>query len=105
MQASCGGGAGDAFGDSVGFFGLGLAWGIAISVVATVQLIVALALGFRYDRWDVRSMLVGAIYPLLYWLVSAGAALNQQLSALIRGPRERRVVWDIPRERLDSTSP
>jgi poly-beta-1,6-N-acetyl-D-glucosamine synthase len=94
-----------AFGDSVGFFGLGLAWGIAISVVATVQLIVALALGFRYDRWDVRSMLVGAIYPLLYWLVSAGAALNQQLSALIRGPRERRVVWDIPRERLDSTSP
>jgi biofilm PGA synthesis N-glycosyltransferase PgaC len=94
-----------AFGYSVGFFGLGLAWGIAISVVATLQLIVALALGFRYDRWDIRSMLVGAIYPLLFWLVSATAAIAQQLPALIRGPRERRVVWDIPRERLDSTSP
>lgn len=50
-------------------------------------------------------MLVGAIYPLLYWLVSAGAAVSQQISALIRGPRERRVVWDIQRERVDTTSP
>ena len=58
-----------------------------------------------YDHWDVRAMLLGPIYPLLFWLVSASAAINQQLTALIRGPRERRVVWDIPREPLDSTSP
>ena len=44
-------------------------------------------------------MLVGVFYPLLVWLVSAGAALAQQPTALIRGARERPVVWDIPRER------
>ena len=93
------------FGQHLGLFGVGLAWGVAISVVATLQLIVALALRHPYDRWDVRAMLLGVIYPLLFWIVSASAAVNQQLTALIRGPRERRVVWDIPREPLDSTSP
>jgi biofilm PGA synthesis N-glycosyltransferase PgaC len=60
-------------------------------------------LRFHYDHFYAGSILVGAIYPMLYWLVSASAALDQQISSLIRGPRERRVVWDIPRERLDST--
>jgi hypothetical protein len=41
---------------------------------------------------------------VLFWLVSASAAISQQISALIRGPRERRVVWDTPHERVDSTS-
>jgi biofilm PGA synthesis N-glycosyltransferase PgaC len=93
------------FGQHLELFGVGLAWGVAISVVATVQLIVALALRNPYDRWGAREMLLGVIYPLLFWIVSASAAINQQLTALIHGPRERRVVWDIPRERLDSTSP
>jgi biofilm PGA synthesis N-glycosyltransferase PgaC len=86
-------------------FGAGLAWGVAISVVATVQLIVAVSLSHPYDRWDVRAMLLGPLYPLLFWLISASAAINQQITALIRGPREQRVVWDIPREPLDSASP
>ena len=93
------------FGQHLGLFGVGLAWGVAISVVATLQLIVALALRYPYDHWDVRAMLLGVFYPLLFWIVSASAAVSQQLTALIRGPRERRVVWDIPREPLDSTSP
>ena len=93
------------FGQHLGFFGVGLAWGVAISVVATLQLIVAVALRYPYDHWDVRAMLLGPIYPMLFWIVSASAAVDQQLTALIRGPRERRVVWDIPREPLDSTSP
>ena len=93
------------FGQHLGFFGAGLAWGVAISVVATVQLTVAVALSHPYDPWDVRAMLLGPIYPLLFWLISAGAAVNQQITALIRGPREQRVVWDIPREPLDTTSP
>ena len=83
-------------------FGLGIAWGVAISVVATVQLATALALGFTYDRWALRSFLVGAVYPLLFWTIAATAALRSQLAALAEGPREERVVWDIPRE-LDST--
>jgi biofilm PGA synthesis N-glycosyltransferase PgaC len=93
------------FGQHLGFFGLGMAWGVAISIVASVQLIVALTLRYPYDHWDLRAMLLGPIYPLLFWLVSASAAVDQQLTALIRGPRDQRVVWDIPREPLDSTSP
>src|SRR4051794_25321941 len=88
------------FGQHLGFFGLGMAWGVAISIVATVQLIVAVALRYPYDRWDVRAVLICPIYPMLFWLVSASAAIDQQLTALIRGPQERRVVWDIPRERI-----
>lgn len=85
---------GNAFGD----FGFGLAWGVAIAMVATVQLLVALTLSYHYDRWDLRSLLVGAIYPLAYWTISAAAALRSEIVAAYRGPSERRVVWNIPRE-------
>ncbi len=94
-----------AFGQHLGRFGVGLAWGVAISVIATIQLIVALALRSPYDRWGLSAMLLGVLYPLLFWMVAASAAVNQQLTALIRGPRERRVVWDIPREPLDPFRP
>jgi poly-beta-1,6-N-acetyl-D-glucosamine synthase len=92
------------FGEHLGLFGVGLAWGVAISVVATVQLIVAVALRHPYDHWAARAMLLGPLYPLLFWMISASAAVNQQITALIRGPRERRVVWDVPREPLDSAN-
>ena len=91
------------FGHSLGLFGFGLAWGVAISIIATVQLLVAVLLNYHYDRWDVRSLLVGAIYPLAYWMISAAAALRSEVTAALRGPRERRVVWDIQRE-LDPPS-
>jgi biofilm PGA synthesis N-glycosyltransferase PgaC len=90
-----------ALGDTFALFGLSLAWGIAISVVATVQLTVALALRHEYDRWGVRSFLLGPLYPLAYWTISAAAALHSQVLALARGPREDRVVWSIPREHVD----
>lgn len=86
------------FGNALGNFGFGLAWGVAISMVATVQMIVALALNYHYDRWDLRSFLVGAIYPVAYWAISAAAALRAETVAVYRGPSERRVVWNIPRE-------
>lgn len=92
------------FDHSLGRFGFGLSWGMAISIVATVQLLVALVLNYHYDHWDLRSLLVGAIYPLAYWAISAGAALRSELIAVYRGPRERRVVWDIPRELDQSTA-
>jgi hypothetical protein len=60
------------------------------------QLLVALYLNYRYDRRDVRSLLVGAIYPLAYWMISAAAALHSEVSSVLRGPRGRRVVWDVP---------
>ena len=70
-------------------FGVGLAWGVAISIVATIQLVVAVALRQPYDHWGAGAMLLGPLYPLLFWIVSASAAVDQQITALIRGPRER----------------
>lgn len=85
-------------------FGFGLTWGIAISVVATLQLVVALALRFPYDRFDLRAFVLAAPYLVFFWIVSACAALHSQVKATIRGPREARVAWDTRREQLDTTS-
>jgi biofilm PGA synthesis N-glycosyltransferase PgaC len=87
-------------GNDLGFFGFGLAWGVAISVVATVQLLTAMWLRYHYDRWGPRSLLVGSIYPAVFWIASAAATLHSQLMAVFKGPREKRVVWDIPREQI-----
>ena len=85
-------------------FAFGMAWGIAIAVVATVQLVVALALGFPYDHFDLRAFVLAPPYLLLFWIVSACAALRSQVVATIRGPHESRAVWDTPREQLDTAS-
>ncbi len=82
-------------------FGFALAWGIAISFVAVVQMVVALNLEHGYDRTIIRPLLLGAAYPLGYWIISSAAALHSETVALMRGPREHRVVWNIPRERFD----
>jgi hypothetical protein len=89
---------------TAGLFGLGVAWGIAIAVVATVQLGVALGLDYAYDPRGLRVFLLGPLYTIAFWLVGAAAALHSQIAALIGGPRGQRVVWDIPREGLEPTS-
>ena len=78
-----------------------IAWGVAIALVATVQMIVALTLEHDYDRSIFRALVVGALYPIAYWLISGMAALHSEVVALVRGPREHRVVWNIPRQPLD----
>ena len=83
-----------------GLVGFGMAWGIAVSVVAMIQLIVAMQVDYAHDKLVLRAFLLGPVYPLLYWLISATAALREQVIALVRGPRRERVVWDIPRERI-----
>ena len=90
--------------DSLGPFGFGMAWGIAICVVATLQLVVAVALDFPYDRFDLRAFMLAPPYLLLFWSISACAALHSQVAATIRGPHESRVVWDMRREQFDTTS-
>jgi poly-beta-1,6-N-acetyl-D-glucosamine synthase len=80
--------------------GIGLAWGIAIAVVATAQLVVALWIDSTYDPREWWAFLLGPLYPLAYWTIGAAAALRTQISALVRGPRGQRVVWDIPRDPL-----
>lgn len=74
------------------------AWGIAVAVVATVQLSFALALDFPYDRLAVLAFLLGPLYPLAWWMITATAALRAQVPAGIRGPSEHRVVWDVQRD-------
>jgi biofilm PGA synthesis N-glycosyltransferase PgaC len=80
--------------------GLGIAWGVAVAVVATVQLLFALRITFPHDRRAPLAFLLGPIYPVAYWLLSAVAAVRAEVPAILRGPAEARVVWDIPRERV-----
>jgi biofilm PGA synthesis N-glycosyltransferase PgaC len=79
-------------------FGFGLAWGIGIAVVCTLQLAFAVGIEARYDRPALLVFLLGPLYPLGYWAISAAAALRDELPAFVRGPREKRVAWDLPRE-------
>ena len=79
---------------------LALVWGVAVAVVATVQLAFALQIDFPYDRLAVFAFLLGPLYPLAYWMVSAASALIAGVPGLLRGPREGRVAWDIPRESM-----
>ena len=81
-------------------FGFALGWGVAIALVATVQTIVALTLEHPYDRSIFRALLVGVLYPVAYWIISGLAALHSEVVSLLRGPSERRVVWNIPRQPL-----
>jgi biofilm PGA synthesis N-glycosyltransferase PgaC len=86
------------FGNPVAILGFGLAWGIAISVVATIQLSLALGIEHPYDRRAALAFFAGPLYPLGYWGIAAAAALRSEALAVFKGPREKRVVWDIPRE-------
>ena len=65
-------------------------------MVCTIQVAFALAIDARYDRRALRAFLLGPLYPLFFWLVAALAALRAELPALVKGPAERHVVWDIP---------
>ena len=86
-------------------FGFAFAWGVAISLVATIQMIVALNLEHGYDRSIFRALVVGALYPVAYWLISATAAMHSEVVALVRGPSDRPVVWNIPRDHMDGQPP
>lgn len=88
------------FVDRPTIFGFGLAWGISIALVSVLQLAFAVGIEARYDRPEFLAFLLGPLHPPGYWAISALAALREELPALVRGPREQRVVWDIPRERV-----
>jgi biofilm PGA synthesis N-glycosyltransferase PgaC len=87
-----------AVGEGEDVFGFALGWGIAIAVVATIQVVIALRIEHGYDPTAVRALLIGALYPVVFWLASAAAALRAQTVGLVKGPRKERMVWDIPRE-------
>jgi poly-beta-1,6-N-acetyl-D-glucosamine synthase len=78
--------------------GFGLTWGIAIAVIALMQLAFALGIDFGNDRRAPLAFLLGPIYPLGFWLISALAALRAETVSLFKGPVDERVTWEIPRE-------
>ena len=45
-------------------------------------------------------MILGPVYPIAYWLLTAAATLRDELPAWVRGPTERRVAWDVQREEV-----
>jgi poly-beta-1,6-N-acetyl-D-glucosamine synthase len=82
---------------------VGIAWGVAVAVVATLQALFALAIGARYDRLALTAMLVAPLYTVAFWMLNALAAVRAEAPAMVRGPTEHRVVWDIPRQRSDAS--
>jgi biofilm PGA synthesis N-glycosyltransferase PgaC len=84
--------------------GFALAWGIAIGSIAMLQVTAGLVLDAHYDRGSRRAMFIGPFYPIFYWLIGAGAALTAGTTAFVKGPRSKRVVWDIPREEVEADS-
>lgn len=82
--------------------GFALAWGIAIGSIAMLQVSTGLILDSHYDKGSRRAMFMGPVYPLFYWLIGAGAALTAGTTAFFKGPRSKRVVWDVPREEVEA---
>ncbi|MFD6244587.1 glycosyltransferase [Streptomyces roseolus] len=78
-------------------FGAMLAWGVGIAVIAMLQIVVAVLVDLRLDPKLPYACLLLPLYPLAYWTINALAALVAQTPGLLRGPREKRVVWDLPR--------
>lgn len=74
-----------------------LAWGVGIAVIAMLQIAVATAVELRLDPKLPYACLLLPLYPLAYWTINALAAISAQTKGLVRGPREKRVVWDLPR--------
>jgi biofilm PGA synthesis N-glycosyltransferase PgaC len=74
-----------------------LAWGVGIAIIAIIQTAVAIAVDVRLDPRLPSAVLLLPIYPLAYWVINALAALRSQTPGLIRGPRSKRVVWDLAR--------
>ncbi|MFH8487714.1 glycosyltransferase [Streptomyces longisporoflavus] len=74
-----------------------LAWGVGIAVIAMIQIAVATAVELRLDPKLPYACLLLPLYPLAYWTINALAAIVAQTRGLVRGPREKRVVWDLPR--------
>jgi biofilm PGA synthesis N-glycosyltransferase PgaC len=86
------------FGDPFPLLGFGLAWGIAIAVIAMIQLAFALLIERVYDRRALLGYLLGPLFPIGYWTISACAAIRREGPAVVSGPRDERVAWNIERD-------
>jgi GT2 family glycosyltransferase len=58
-----------------------LARGVAVAAVCTLQL----------------AFLLGAVFAMLYWMLSAAVAVRPETCALLRGPVANPVAWNVRR--------
>jgi len=89
----------EVLGEPFPMLGFGIGWGVAIAVVAAIQLSFAVVVQHPSDRQASVAFLLGPLSPIAYWMLSAAAALRAEIPSVIDGPRGERVVWDIERER------
>ena len=68
-------------------------WGLLIASVLVVQISIGLALDGRYDRTVRRYALWIPLYPLVYWMLSAAAAVRGTLPGLLRSRSTAPVTW------------
>ena len=68
-------------------------WGLLIASVLVVQISIGLALDGRYDRSVRRYALWIPLYPLVYWMLSAAAAVRGTLPGLLRSRSTAPVTW------------
>ncbi|MEV5612809.1 hypothetical protein [Streptomyces sp. NPDC052225] len=66
--------------------------------LAMIQIAIATVVEYRLDPRLPYACLVLPVYPLAYWTINALASITAQTRGLARGPRDRRVVWDLPRD-------
>jgi biofilm PGA synthesis N-glycosyltransferase PgaC len=75
-------------------------WGVAVGVVAMIQVFVALLLDYHYDRSAMLTLAFGPIYPMGYWVLNAMSAVFAEIPSLMRGAKDKRVVWETSRTAL-----
>ena len=77
-------------------------WGVTVGVIAMVQLSIAIVLDVHYDRSAGLTLAFGPLYPIAYWILGAMTAVFSEIPSLVRGPREKPVVWETSRTALPS---
>jgi hypothetical protein len=78
-------------------------WGLLIASMLVIQISIGLALDGRYDPAVRRYALWIPWYPLLYWMLTAAAAVRASLGGVLAHPSGP-VTWNIDRTR-DANSP
>lgn len=68
-------------------------WGLLIATTLMVQISLGLLLDGRYDSSAPRYALWMPLYPLVYWLLSAAAAVRGTIPGFVRPRRATPVTW------------
>ena len=73
-------------------------WGMVIGLVGVAQAFIGVWLDHRYDPRIWRSLLWLPLYPLVYWMLLAAAAVRGTLPGAFKRPVGP-VTWHVPRTR------